>query len=360
VRRVRGNVVGDESYFRGEALGQGWLWEDAQWYYGAEPSALTVDGNEFSVGVTPASKAGEPVEVKLTPPFEDAGVTNDARTVERGARPTLGITRALSANDVRVWGEFPAGGAGLSVRLAVQRPAMRAARLFRQALVARGIEVTGEARTSDARRAEGERFDPGARPNSRTSSARTLAEVSRETNKESVNLYAELILRALGRERGAEAPDPTRAATPRATQTLPASPSCAVGSNASALTRARSRYMTAPASHASTSSPPLSAARLLTHMAGAPSARSSATRCPRPDATVRSPGACAARRPRGVFRQDGSLTYVNALAGYATTAAGEPLAFAVICNDKTGARSNLSAFDSIVLQLTRHPGPDMP
>jgi hypothetical protein len=88
--------------------------------------------------------------------------------------------------------------------------------------------------------------------------------------------------------------------------------------------------------------------------------RSSATRCPRPDATVRSPGACAARRPRGVFSPRRLPHYVNALAGYATTAAGEPLAFAVICNDKTGARSNLSAFDSIVLQLTRHPGPDMP
>ncbi|HYY59192.1 MAG TPA: D-alanyl-D-alanine carboxypeptidase, partial [Pyrinomonadaceae bacterium] len=30
VRRVRGQVIGDESYFRGEALGDGWLWNDVQ------------------------------------------------------------------------------------------------------------------------------------------------------------------------------------------------------------------------------------------------------------------------------------------------------------------------------------------
>src|SRR5439155_3953849 len=46
VRHVHGNVVGDESYFRGEALGDGWLWTDLQWYFGAEPSALSIDDNE--------------------------------------------------------------------------------------------------------------------------------------------------------------------------------------------------------------------------------------------------------------------------------------------------------------------------
>ena len=36
----------------------------------------------------------------------------------------------------------------------------------------------------------------------------TLNEIVRRTNKESNNLYAELILRTLGKERGASAPDP--------------------------------------------------------------------------------------------------------------------------------------------------------
>ena len=44
VRSVSGNVVGDESYFRGDPLGDGWQWTDLQWYFGAEASALSING----------------------------------------------------------------------------------------------------------------------------------------------------------------------------------------------------------------------------------------------------------------------------------------------------------------------------
>src|SRR5262249_27682160 len=34
IREVRGDIVGDESYFRGDSFGLGWQWNDLQWYYG--------------------------------------------------------------------------------------------------------------------------------------------------------------------------------------------------------------------------------------------------------------------------------------------------------------------------------------
>src|SRR5688572_7365294 len=39
VRRIEGDVVGDDSYFAGPPLGAGWEWDDLQAYYGAEVSA---------------------------------------------------------------------------------------------------------------------------------------------------------------------------------------------------------------------------------------------------------------------------------------------------------------------------------
>ncbi|HEU4874162.1 MAG TPA: D-alanyl-D-alanine carboxypeptidase, partial [Pyrinomonadaceae bacterium] len=35
VKRVEGDLVGDESYFVGPKYGSGWEWEDLTWYYGA-------------------------------------------------------------------------------------------------------------------------------------------------------------------------------------------------------------------------------------------------------------------------------------------------------------------------------------
>ena len=59
VRHVSGNVIGDESYFRGDPLGDGWQWTDLQWYFAAEASALSVNGNEVDVNFVPSNKAGE-------------------------------------------------------------------------------------------------------------------------------------------------------------------------------------------------------------------------------------------------------------------------------------------------------------
>ena len=74
VQRVRGAVVGDETYFRADILGDGWLWNDVQWYFGAEISALSVNGNEVTVNASPG-------QANVTPATDYVRVTN---TVKRG------------------------------------------------------------------------------------------------------------------------------------------------------------------------------------------------------------------------------------------------------------------------------------
>ena len=49
VKRVEGDLVGDETYFTGPQYGSGWAWEDLQWWYGAEVSALTVNDNALDL-----------------------------------------------------------------------------------------------------------------------------------------------------------------------------------------------------------------------------------------------------------------------------------------------------------------------
>ncbi len=355
VRRVGGRIIGDESYFRGETLGSGWLWEDAQWYYGAEPSALSVDGNELTLSIAPADKVDDPVEVKLIPPVEDVRITNDARTVERGARPTLGVTRALSANEVRVWGDFPVGGTAYGVRLSIYRPALHAVRLFREALRARGIEVKGETKTRDARAESGDQFEPSRAVELAHVLSRPLVALVRDTNKESLNLQAELILRTLGRERGAEAPDPD----PRKTL---ARNTDAAGIAVIRQWLERIGVNTQPLALHDGSGlsrldlvTPDSTARLLAYMSHTPVSEPFRNSLPVAgrDGTLggRMRGTIAEGR---VFAKTGSLVYVNGLAGYATTADNEPLAFVIFCNNKTQARSALRTIDSIVLALTKH------
>src|SRR5262249_18254647 len=45
VKSITGDLIGDESHFHGLPYGSGWDWDDLNYYYGAEISALTINDN---------------------------------------------------------------------------------------------------------------------------------------------------------------------------------------------------------------------------------------------------------------------------------------------------------------------------
>jgi D-alanyl-D-alanine carboxypeptidase/D-alanyl-D-alanine-endopeptidase (penicillin-binding protein 4) len=136
----------------------------------------------------------------------DAGnfvtVENRMVTGKEGARTTVGLHRGLSDNNVQVWGEFAPGSQGFGARLSVHNPALWAAKIFLDQLKSRGIVVSGQAEARDSRYAQNQRFNPAQTVELAGVTSEPLSEIAKRTNKESNNLYAELILRTLGRERG--------------------------------------------------------------------------------------------------------------------------------------------------------------
>ncbi|HEX8748215.1 MAG TPA: D-alanyl-D-alanine carboxypeptidase/D-alanyl-D-alanine-endopeptidase [Pyrinomonadaceae bacterium] len=345
VRHVRGDLVGDESYFRGEALGDGWLWNDVQWYFGAEVSALTVNGNEATLTITPG-KASERAAARVENDGGYFNLTNDANTSARGSSLTIGVTRGLSDNNLRVWGDFPASGSSYSVRISVHNPALWAARLFREELRARGITVDGEARARDARVAPEERFEPERGVELAFVNSRTLGEIARATNKFSININAELILRTLGRERRDAAPDPDPVR-------MRIRGDDEAGTSFIRLWLERNGIGTAGMSLHDGSGlsrldivTPEATARL--HAAMAKSAASKIFRDSLPiagrDGTLS--GRLGSTGGR-IQAKTGTLSYNNSLSGYVLAADDEPYAFAIICNDETARGSSIGVIDAI-------------
>jgi D-alanyl-D-alanine carboxypeptidase/D-alanyl-D-alanine-endopeptidase (penicillin-binding protein 4) len=355
VRRVRGDIVGDESYFRGDPLGDGWLWNDVQWYFGAEVSALTINDNEVNVSVTPASKPEETAAIRLKPDTAYIHVENDTTTVERGSPSSIGITRGLSDNNLRVWGDFPVGGRVIGARLSVHQPALWAATLFQDALKRRGITVEGKARSVDARE---NKKEAGVNTESAVELAfvtsKTLGQIARLTNKESINLYAELILRTLGKEHGMSAPtsDPKKMRTR--------------GDDEAGVAVIRQWLedhviaVDALALHDGSGLSrldlvtPEATARLLVAMTKNPSAEVFRDSLP----VAGRDGTLKYRlrsTPSGrIVAKTGTLTYINSLSGYVTTADDELLAFSIICNDETEAESSTRIVDAIAATLASY------
>src|SRR5258708_2501387 len=346
VRHVRGNVIGDESYFRSELFGLGWQWNDLQWYFGAEPSALTIDENSFELTIAPGSKTGSAASVAVS---RDAGfvhLTNSTMTGEREATNTVGINRGLSNNELHVWGDFPVGGRSYSAFLSVHNPALWAATLFKQALVARGIKLDGEARSRDFRLPEKEKFDPQKAFEIASQDSATLGGIVRKTNKESNNLFAELILRTLGKERGASAPDPD----PRKNRTR-GDDEAGTAVVKSWLDHADIRTGGLAIRDGSGLSrldlvTPESTARLLTAIARTNSASVFHDSLPIAGRDGTLVGRLRLEGGR-ILAKTGTLPYDHSLSGYADTKNGEVLVFSIFCNDVTGPSDAVRVIDEI-------------
>jgi D-alanyl-D-alanine carboxypeptidase/D-alanyl-D-alanine-endopeptidase (penicillin-binding protein 4) len=352
IRRVTGNVIGDESYFRGEVIGDGWLWNDLQWYFGAEASALSINSNEVDINIVPPAKTSEFAEARSSDTTGYVSVSSAMAASKDAKQVRLGIQRGLSDNNVRVWGEYPAGWRGFGAQLSVHNPALWTAKLFLAALKKKGITVDGEASTRNSRVPESERFDPSRNVELAFVVSKPASELITITNKESNNLYAELLLRSLGRERGAMLGD-SPPGRERGDEEA--------GRGIIRLWLDRSGVKTKGLAIHDGSGlsrldlvTPESTVGLLSVMARTNSAQIFRDSLPigGKDGTLQSRlGAI----PNRVFAKTGSLVYDNSLSGYILTEKGETLAFSVMCNDQTNPGSSIRVIDQITELLAHYP-----
>jgi len=335
VREVRGNIIGDNSYFRGELFGEGWQWNDIQWYFGAEPSALSIDENTVEVTIAPA-KPGGSASVVVNPNSSPVHLTNATKTGERDETTSIGIIRDLSSNDVRVWGDFPVNGHAFSAFLSVHDPASWAANLFRQALISRGVKVTGEARSRDFRGATADALDLQKSFEITYQDSESLGKIVHRTNKESNNLFAELILRTIGKERGSQAPDPDpRKNRERGDDDAGAAVVRSWLESKGITTKGLAIRDGSGLSRLDLITPETTG-RLLQAIArtGAAAAFHDSLPVAGRDGTLNSRLKQLTGR---ISAKTGTLTYTHSLSGYATTPANNTLIFSIMCNDATSA-----------------------
>lgn len=198
VRQIKGDLVGDESYFRGPPFGTQWTWDDLQQYYGAEVSALTVQDNVVDLILKPGPRVGAPCEIVTLPDTTFLSFTNRVLTVETDSRRRVSIYRPVGGNVVHLNGWMPLGGSNLVDAVSVHRPALWFVTLLKEALARRGIRVTGQARAMDW-------LDRQAAPVSYEDwieldavSSAPLRTILARMMKPSQNLYAQLLLLQVG------------------------------------------------------------------------------------------------------------------------------------------------------------------
>jgi D-alanyl-D-alanine carboxypeptidase/D-alanyl-D-alanine-endopeptidase (penicillin-binding protein 4) len=203
IRKIHGNVVGDDSYFEFTTHGKGWTTQDLKSVYGAPVNALSINNNVFWVHAR-VTKANRLVQVSIEPQtsyfqLRNLGVTGGAK-----ARRTLYARVIPGTTRLVVSGVLPAGSS-YTQDILLERPAEATATLFKEELHRNGVTIDGRVLVNHL----GD-LSPGV-----TRKWMLLAEHQSPPliraleiiNKRSLNLHAEMLLRVLGAEFGGAGTD---------------------------------------------------------------------------------------------------------------------------------------------------------
>jgi D-alanyl-D-alanine carboxypeptidase/D-alanyl-D-alanine-endopeptidase (penicillin-binding protein 4) len=197
VRRIKGDIVGDDRAYVWEPFPPGWAQDDTLYDYGAPVSALTLHDNFVTVTVSP-SEPGQLTHARVVPETGYFQLRNDVLTGGRnGTR--IDEERGADPRSLRLSGSIARTS---SLFVAMDDPARYAAHALRELLTRRGITVDGRAVARHRYPNEGTGPDaaPGVQIAERFSPP--LSELVKVTNKVSQNLHAELLLREVARARG--------------------------------------------------------------------------------------------------------------------------------------------------------------
>lgn len=207
VKRVDGDIIGDDTWYVWQPYAAGWAIEDPQSDDGPPISALTLADNVLTLSVRPGASLGDIAILSLLPAIEFYRIENRVRTVASGGERRIRFQRIPGSRDAQLWGSIPLRDRGLDMLIGVEDPAQFAAQTLRAALERRGVAVSGSAIAehlypndiADLAQA------PEPLPLTGIELARRLSapliDDLRITAKVSQNLHAELALRAVGRAR---------------------------------------------------------------------------------------------------------------------------------------------------------------
>lgn len=369
VRRISGDLIGDDSFIVGSPAGSGWVWDDMNYYYGAEISALTINDNTLQVAVKPGAKVGAPCQLSLSPATSYVMLSNRTQTVATKGRRTISFYRPLGQNVIYVTGQLPLDQTNHTDDVTMSRPAGLFVELFREALARNGVKVTGKTRTVSWLDRQGVPLDTAKLTELGAVESQPMREINVAVQKPSQNLYTDLMLAHVG------SLERERVLAERVARDTNAPIETVVGTISSEdygvmelekflgkIGVKRGNFWFEEGSGLSRANlvTPNATIALLEFMSKHAEAKSYYDALPiaGKDGTLRN-RLKGTRAEGNVHAKTGTLRWANSTSGYLTTAAGEKLAFCLMLNRYAAPSADFSAraeLDKIIVLLADFTG----
>jgi D-alanyl-D-alanine carboxypeptidase/D-alanyl-D-alanine-endopeptidase (penicillin-binding protein 4) len=193
IKKIRGKIVTDDSYYDFEPVPPRWLWEDLGTYFGAGVYGLSVFDNTHRIKVRSSPDSSRVEITGIKPDIKDYRFINNLTASGEG--DNWYVFAAPYSREGWLSGTIPVSNEEYIIEASISDPPLLIAKILHENLVKEAVEISGEPSTK--------RLEPGIMTGDFTYITETLSPylsvITDVLNKESVNLYAEHLVKELGK-----------------------------------------------------------------------------------------------------------------------------------------------------------------
>lgn len=147
IKQIQGNLVIDDSLFKGKVHPYGWMADDLTWYFAARVSSVILDENKVKLLVKSNKTLGEKATVVLAPentlPIKISQAVVSVTETEAEENCELDVLMD-NDNNINIKGCWPSKEKEDELKVAVQNPNLVAMQILKKALKANNITLTGK------------------------------------------------------------------------------------------------------------------------------------------------------------------------------------------------------------------------
>jgi serine-type D-Ala-D-Ala carboxypeptidase/endopeptidase (penicillin-binding protein 4) len=191
---ITGNIIADPYIFSDQDVPDSWLWEDVGNHFGAAASGISIYDNIFELIFNVPVVEGQPAEiVKIIPEIPGLNLKNEVISSSKKGDNTSVFGSPFDTNR-RIKGALPVGSMNFPVKASVPDPALLLASELKKVLIDSSVLVFGNIEKQkvispdkiDTNKIVMRWISPG------------LFDIISQMNKQSINLYAETLLKHIG------------------------------------------------------------------------------------------------------------------------------------------------------------------
>lgn len=196
IKKIDGNLIGNDSFFDQKPYPKGWSWQDLSYYYGVEINALSFNNNAVDLRVYADGKVGDKPEIEWFPFDTDyVNFVNDQVITPADTRYDEYYQRLLGTNTIILGSKLPKNYLEKE-SLSIFNAPMFFLDTFKKYLEDGSIKVNGDLIVDD----QPQDWDSGQYKILAEHQSVPLRKLLKQVNKESDNFYTEMLLKTAAAE----------------------------------------------------------------------------------------------------------------------------------------------------------------